>query len=141
MICYLTPIHPFDTVVTMTTKPADRTAEALTTTIEARQLLKRQLDELTEQLAKVDEAIIAEFRAQGLTSVTTALGKINLIQSNTTVWNESVLESTLTTAQWNRITERKLNKHLLEAELTIGRIDPSLVEGAKSIKQSKPYLR
>jgi hypothetical protein len=125
----------------MTTNTADRKTEALTTTIEARQLLKRQLDELTEQLAKVDEAIIAEFREQGLTSLTTALGKINLIQSNTVVWNDSVLEATLTTAQWNRITERKLNKHLLEAEITIGRIDPSLVEGAKSIKQSKPYLR
>jgi hypothetical protein len=141
MTYFLTLIYPFDIVYAMTTNTADRKTEALTTTIEARQLLKRQLDELTEQLAKVDEAIIAEFREQGLTSLTTVLGKINLIQSNTVIWNDSVLEATLTTAQWNRITERKLNKHLLEAEITIGRIDPSLVEGAKSIKQSKPYLR
>lgn len=125
----------------MTTIKADRTAEALKTTIESRQLLKKQLDELTEQLSKVDESIIAEFQAQGLKSVETALGKVTLIQSNTVVWNESVLVETLSTAQWNRITERKLNKQLLEAELTIGRIDASLVEGAKSIKQSKPYLR
>lgn len=126
----------------MTTTTADRIAEAqLKTTIESRQLLKKQLDELTEQLSKVDEAIIAEFQAQGLKSVETALGKVTLIQSNTTVWSEEILKDTLTSAQWNRITERKLNKQLLEAELTIGRIDLSLVEGAKSIKQSKPYLR
>lgn len=126
----------------MTTTSANRTAEAqLKTTIEARQLLKKQLDALTEQLSKVDEAIIAEFQAQGLKSVDTALGKVTLIQSNTVVWSEEILKDTLTITQWNRITERKLNKQLLEAELTIGRIDQSLVEGAKSIKQSKPYLR
>lgn len=126
----------------MTTTNADRIAEAqLQITIEARQLLKRQLDELTEQLSKVDETIIAEFQAQGLKSVETSLGKVTLIQSNTIVWSEEILKDTLTSAQWNRITERKLNKQLLEAEVTVGRIDPSLVEGAKSIKQSKPYLR
>lgn len=126
----------------MTTKHADRTAEAtIINAVEARQVLKKQLDALTEQLNDIDQALIAQFQEQGLKSVETPLGKVNLIQSNTVVWNDSILQDTLTPAQWNRITVRKVDKNLLEAELTIGRIDASLVEGAKSIKQSKPFLR
>ena len=135
-------VHPSTTLLSMTTKHADRTAEAtIINAVEARQVLKKQLDALTEQLNDIDQALIAQFQEQGLKSVETPLGKVNLIQSNTVVWNDSILQDTLTPAQWNRITVRKVDKNLLEAELTIGRIDASLVEGAKSIKQSKPFLR
>ena len=126
----------------MTTNNVDRIAETnLNIAVEARQLLKSQLDELTAQLNDIDQTLIKEFQAQGLKSVTTALGKVHLVQNNTVVWNEEILKEMLTPAQWNRVTVRKVDKNLLEAEVTVGRIESSLVEGAKSIKQSKPFLR
>lgn len=123
------------------TQKADRLEATLTPSIEFRQSLKKQLDALTLQLAEVDAEIIDAMRNAGLKSIETSLGKVTLIQPVSTVWNESILQDTLTTAQWNRVTVRKLDKSLLEAELTIGRIDSDLVLAAKSTKESKPYLR
>ena len=126
----------------MTTNNVDRIAETnLNIAVEARQLLKSQLDELTAQLNDLDQTLIKEFQAQGLKSVTTALGKVHLVQNNTVVWNEEILKEMLTPAQWNRVTVRKVDTNLLEAAVTVGRLEISLVEGAKSIKQSKPFLR
>jgi molybdopterin-guanine dinucleotide biosynthesis protein len=122
----------------------DRTAEAtnnLSTLVDERLRLKAELDALTERLKALDEVVIEGFQSAGLTKVQTENGKLNLIQSSTTKWNEEVLEELLTTAQWNRVTVRKVDKSRLEAELVIGRIDASEVEVAKDIKQSKPFLR
>jgi molybdopterin-guanine dinucleotide biosynthesis protein len=122
----------------------DRTAEAthnLSTLVDERLRLKAELDALTERLKALDEVVIEGFQSAGLTKVQTENGKLNLIQSSTTKWNEEVLEELLTTAQWNRVTDRKVDKSRLEAELVIGRIDASEVEVAKDNKQSKPFLR
>jgi predicted nuclease with TOPRIM domain len=117
------------------------TTTSLSTLVENRIRLKEQLDSLTEQLKALDEVVIAEFQKEGLSKVETVLGKVNLVQSNTVVWNEEVLEDRLTTAQWNRVTVRKIDKVRLDAEILVGRIDAELVDDAKSIKQSKPFLR
>lgn len=122
----------------------DRTAEAtnnLSTLVDERLLLKAELDALTERLKALDEVVIQSFQSAGLTKVETENGKLNLIQSSTTKWNEEVLQELLTTAQWNRITVRKVDKARLEAELLVGRIDANEVDVAKDIKQSKPFLR
>lgn len=122
----------------------DRTAEAtnnLSTLVDERLRLKAELDALTERLKALDEVVIESFQSAGLTKVETENGKLNLIQSSTVKWNEEVLQELLTTAQWNRITVRKVDKSRLEAELLIGRIDANEVDVAKDIKQSKPFLR
>jgi molybdopterin-guanine dinucleotide biosynthesis protein len=122
----------------------DRTAEAtnnLSTLVDERLRLKAELDALTERLKALDEVVIEGFQSAGLTKVQTENGKLNLIQSSTTKWNEEVLEELLTTAQWNRVTVRKVDKSRLDAELLLGRIDAIEVEVAKDIKQSKPFLR
>lgn len=124
-----------------TTQKADRLEATLVPSVELRQSLKKQLDALTTQLAEVDSQIIEAMRDAGLKSIETAIGKVTLVQPASTVWNETLLQDALTTAQWNRVSVRKLDKSLLEAELTIGRIDSSLVAAAKSTKESKPYLR
>lgn len=124
-----------------TTKKADRLEATLTPSVELRQSLKKQLDALTAQLAEVDSEIIETMRNAGLKSIETSLGKVTLIQPTSIVWNETLLQDALTTAQWNRVTVRKVDKQLLEAELTVGRIDASIVEVARSTKESKPYLR
>lgn len=124
-----------------TTKKADRLEATLTPSVELRQSLKKQLDALTAQLAEVDGEIIEAMRNAGLKSIETSIGKVTLIQPTSIVWNESLLQDALTPAQWNRVTVRKVDKHLLEAELTVGRIDASIVEVARSTKESKPYLR
>lgn len=124
-----------------TTQKADRLEATLVPSVELRQSLKKQLDALTTQLAEVDSQIIEAMRDAGLKSIETTIGKVTLVQPASTVWNETLLQDALTTAQWNRVSVRKLDKSLLEAELTIGRIDPSLVAAAKSTKESKPYLR
>lgn len=115
--------------------------ETLNTLTIQRIRLKEQIDALTEQLKDFDAVVIAEFQKAGVTKVETEAGKINLVQSNTVVWNEDVLQEILTDAQWKRVTVRKIDKARLEAELTVGRIDTDTVEIAKSIKQSKPFLR
>jgi hypothetical protein len=128
----------------MATTKTDRTAEetqSLSTLVDERLRLKAELDELTERLKAFDEVVIACFQSKGLTKVETDTGKLNLIQSSTVKWNEEVLQELLTTAQWNRITVRKVDKARLDAELLIGRIDSDEVDVAKDIKQSKPFLR
>ena len=122
----------------------DRTAEVtqpLSTLVNERLRLKAELDDLAERLKALDEIVITEFQSAGVSKVETDLGKLNLIQSNTTVWNEEVLQEYLSTAQWNRVSVRKLDKSRLEAELLVGRIEEGDVIGAKSTKQSKPFLR
>jgi hypothetical protein len=127
-----------DKVVTMTTNTE---TSALNNLVNERITLKAEIDSLNERLKNLDEVVIEELNKEGLTKVETELGKVNLIQSNTIVWNEEVLQELLTTAQWNRISVRKLDKSRLDAEVIVGRIDETLVEVAKRIKQSKPFLR
>jgi hypothetical protein len=127
----------------MATTKTDRTAEetqSLSTLVDERLRLKAELDELTDRLKAFDEVVIACFQSRSLTKVETDNGKLNLVQSSTVKWNEEVLEELLTTAQWNRITVRKVDKSRLDAELLIGRIDSNEVNVAKDIKQSKPFL-
>jgi hypothetical protein len=123
---------------------ADRTAEAtskLSTLVNERLRLKAQLDALTEQLKSFDDVLINEFKTSGVKKVETEQGRLTLVEASTVKWNEEVLQELLTTAQWNRVTVRKVDKTRLEAELLVGRIDASEVEVAKTIKDSKPYLR
>lgn len=129
--------HPLDKVVRMTTN----TTATLTTLVNERLSLKAEIDSLNERLKNLDEIVIEELGKEGLTKVETELGKVNLIQSNTIVWNEEVLQELLTTAQWNRISVRKLDKSRLDAEVLVGRIDESNIDVAKRVKQSKPFLR
>lgn len=136
--------HTCSLIVMATKTKTDRTAEAtnnLSTLVDERLLLKAELDALTERLKALDEVVIESFQSAGLTKVETENGKLNLIQSSTVKWNEEVLQELLTTAQWNRITVRKVDKSRLEAELLLGRIDVDEVSVAKDIKQSKPFLR
>jgi hypothetical protein len=117
------------------------TTATLTTLVNERLSLKAEIDSLNERLKNLDEIVIEELGKEGLTKVETELGKVNLIQSNTIVWNEEVLQELLTTAQWNRISVRKLDKSRLDAEVLVGRIDESNIDVAKRVKQSKPFLR
>jgi hypothetical protein len=103
--------------------------------------MKDELEQLTERLKSLDSIIIAEFQSAGLTKVETEIGKLNLVQSNTVAWNEEVLKGLLKPAQWKRIVVEKVDKTRLEAELLVGRINEDEVDVAKSIKQSKPFLR
>lgn len=115
--------------------------QSLSTLVNERIRLKAELDTLTERLKDLDAVVISELNQAGLTKAETELGKVNLIQSNTVVWNEDVLKELLKPAQWKRIIVEKIDKTRLDAELMVGRIDGSLVEVARSVKQSKPFLR
>lgn len=115
--------------------------QSLSTLVNERIRLKAELDTLTERLKDLDAVVINEMNQVSLTKVETELGKVNLIQSNTIVWNEEVLKGLLKPAQWKRIITEKIDKSRLDAELIVGRIDESLVDVARSVKQSKPFLR
>lgn len=115
--------------------------QALSTLVEERIRLKAELDNLTQRLKDFDEVVIAELQSQNLTKFETTVGKVNLVQNNTVVWNEEVLKELLKPVQWKRIIVEKVDKSRLDAELVVGRIDESLVGVARSIKQSKPFLR
>lgn len=115
--------------------------QTLSTLVEERIRLKAELDNVTQRLKDLDEVVIAELQSHNLTKFETTVGKVNLIQSDTVVWNGEVLKELLKPVQWKRIIVEKVDKARLEAELTVGRIDESLVDVARSIKQSKPFLR
>jgi hypothetical protein len=115
--------------------------QSLSTLVNERIRLKAELDTLTERLKDLDAVVISEMNQVSLTKVETELGKVNLVQSNTVVWNEEVLKGLLKPAQWKRIITEKVDKSRLDAELIVGRIDESLVDVARSVKQSKPFLR
>ena len=137
--------HSPDKVAPMATNPTtDRITEvnpSLSTIVSERIRMKDELEQLTERLKSLDSIIIAEFQSAGLTKVETEIGKLNLVQSNTVAWNEEVLKGLLKPAQWKRIVVEKVDKIRLEAELLVGRISEDEVDVAKSIKQSKPFLR
>lgn len=127
-----------------TTKKTDRTAEvtpSLSTLAAERIRLKAEADAAAERLKAFDEALIEAMHKADVTKVETELGKVNLIQSTTTVWNEEVLKSILTMAQWKRIIVEKVDRQRLDAEVLINRIDKDLIEVARSEKQSKPFIR
>lgn len=109
--------------------------------VEDRIRLKATIDDLVERLATLDADVIAQMQEAGLTKVETVLGKINLVQNHTVVWNEEVLKELLSPSQWKRVIVEKIDKARLDAEIVVGRIDGGDVEVAKSIKQSKPFLR
>lgn len=115
--------------------------QSLSTLVNERIRLKAELDTLTERLKDLDAVVISEMNQVSLTKVETELGKVNLVQSNTVVWNEEVLKGLLKPAQWKRIITEKIDKSRLDAELIVGRIDENLVDVARSVKQSKPFLR
>ena len=115
--------------------------QSLSTLVEERIRLKAELDNLTQRLKDFDEIVIAELQSQNLTKFETTVGKVNLVQSNTVVWNDEVLKELLKPVQWKRIVIEKVDKSRLDAEIVVGRIDESLVEVARSVKQSKPFLR
>lgn len=115
--------------------------QSLTTLVEERIRLKEELDAVTERLKNLDAVVIEQFQKEGITKVETVLGKVNLVQSNTVVWNEDVLKELLKPAQWKKVVVEKVDKARLEAEMLIGRIDETEVGVARSIKQSKPFLR
>lgn len=115
--------------------------QSLSTLVNERIRLKAELDTLTERLKDLDAVVISEMNQVGLTKVETELGKVNLVQSNTVVWNEEVLKGLLKPAQWKRIIIEKVDKTRLDAELIVGRIDENVVDIARSVKQSKPFLR
>lgn len=127
-----------------TTKKTDRTAEvapSLSTLAAERIRLKAEADAAAERLKAFDEALIEAMRKADVTKVETEVGKVNLIQSTTTVWNEEVLKSILTTAQWKRIIVEKVDRQRLDAEVLINRINKDDIEVARSEKQSKPFIR
>lgn len=117
------------------------TSTTLTTLVEERIRLKGELESLEKRLKDLDAVVIAEFQKGNINKVETALGKVNLVTNHTVVWNEEVLQEILTMAQWKRIIVEKVDKARLEAELTVGRISADEVEVARSIKESKPFLR
>lgn len=119
----------------------NKTNQSLTDLATERIALKAQIEELSQRLSSLDEALIFRLQRENITKVETSVGKINLVQNNTVVWNEEVLKGILTTAQWKRVIVEKIDKTRLEAEITIGRIESSDVDVAKSIKQSKPFIR
>jgi hypothetical protein len=131
-------INKKGSVTAMTTNTNTQT---LSTLVEERIRLKAELDNVTQRLKDLDEVVIAELQSHNLTKFETTVGKVNLIQSDTVVWNGEVLKELLKPVQWKRIIVEKVDKARLEAELTVGRIDESLVDVARSIKQSKPFLR
>lgn len=113
----------------------------LTDMVDERLLLKATIAELTESLSALDQSIIQRMQAEGTSKVETDNGKVNLIQSETIVWNDEVLKELLKPAQWKRIIVEKVDKSRLDAELLVGRINEDEVSVARSVKQSKPFLR
>lgn len=139
MLCIAQRKGNINTMATNTSTTAKK--QLLDSMVNRRIALKAQLVELTETLADMDSAIIRTMLAEGIKKVETEEGKVNLIQSETIVWNDEVLKELLKPVQWKRIVVEKVDKSRLEAELLVGRIDADEVSVAKSVKQSKPFLR
>ena len=122
----------------MTTNTTPITLEVLA---ESRIRRKEHIELLTKQLEELDKEIIQRMEDEGVTSVESVVGKVNLIQSETIVWNKEVLKGLLSPSQWKKIIKVEIDKAKLDAELTIGRIDGDAVQVARTVKRSKKFLR
>lgn len=110
--------------------------------IDHRASIKEQIELLNKRLTDVNKTILEALDAQGLDRLTTTLGnKVVVVEQTITDVNPDLLKDRLTTGQWNKVTERKLNKVLLDAQVTVGAIDQSVVAECTFVVAEKRYLR
>ena len=110
--------------------------------VDNRASLKEQIEVLEKRLKALNAEILADLTEAGLKDITTPLGNhVTVINQPITDINVDLLQSRLTPAQWNKVTTRVLSKPLLEAQVTIGKIDAAIVEECKFVKIAKRFLR
>ena len=110
--------------------------------VDHRASIKEQIALLTKRLADVNTAILQGLDAHGLDRVTTTLGnKVVVVEQSVVDVNADLLKERITTSLWNKITERKINKVLLDAQVIVGGIDASIVGECSYVVCDKRFLR
>lgn len=110
--------------------------------IDIRAALKEQIELLNKRLKQINIDLLANLDAAGLKKAITPLGnKVVVIEQEITAINADLLRDRLTPAQWNKVTERVLNEVLLDAMVTTGKVDATVVDECTYIAAEKRFLR
>lgn len=103
---------------------------------------KRLAEKKTEIEAKLVEALIVA--KQKTISVTLDDGKTikgTLVEAQRVLYDGDKLEKTLGAPMWKKVTKQVLDAVKLEAQITVGAIDPNVVAACSEVKDNKPYIR
>jgi hypothetical protein len=108
--------------------------------------IKALEDELAKQKAAVQESLVTALKAVGqkTASATTDNGdsiKGTLVEAQRVTYDEDRLKKALGAPVWKKVTKQVLDKQKLEAEITVGAVDPNVVAGCASVADNKPYVK
>ena len=107
--------------------------------------LKRERDEIDEQIKEVQADIIAELdRIQEKTIVVeidSRKVKATKVEGVRTTIVENSLKRSLGEKLWMKVSTRVLDKKKLEAHIASGEVDPIVVAEASTEKANAPYIK
>lgn len=107
--------------------------------------LKRERDEIDEQIKEVQADIIAELdRIQEKTIVVeidSRKVKATKVEGVRTTIDENSLKRSLGEKLWMKVSTRVLDKKKLEAHIASGEVDPIVVAEASTEKANAPYIK
>ena len=104
---------------------------------------KERIAELGKRLVELELSVIAGLDKLKLTQIDLEDGAVKgtIVRVTRVVIDDVALEAALTSAMWNKITKRSLDKTMLEAQIVVGKIDAAVVAGASEEKANKPFLK
>lgn len=121
------------------------TIKKITDKIALLDTLKRERDEISEQIDQVQSEIIAELdRVQEKTFVVEIDNrkvKATKVEGIRTTIDENSLKRSLGEKLWMKVSSRVLDKKKLEAHIASGEVDPLVVAEASTEKANAPYIK
>jgi uncharacterized protein YciI len=107
--------------------------------------LKRERDDIDDQIKEVQSDIIAELdRLEEKTLVVEIDDrkvKATKVQGTRTTIDENTLKRSLGEKLWMKVSTRILDKKKLEAHIASGEVDPLVVAEASTETQTSPYIK
>lgn len=107
--------------------------------------LKRERDDLDDQIKEVQADIIAELdRIQEKTltvEIDSRKVKATKVEGVRTTIDENSLKRSLGEKLWMKVSSRVLDKKKLEAHIASGEVDPIVVAEASTEKEIAPYIK
>jgi uncharacterized protein YciI len=107
--------------------------------------LKRERDDIDDQIKEVQSDIIAELdRLEEKTlivEIDDRKVKATKVQGTRTTIDENTLKRSLGEKLWMKVSTRILDKKKLEAHIASGEVDPLVVAESSTETQTSPYIK
>jgi len=107
--------------------------------------LKRERDDIDDQIKEVQSDIIAELdrleEKNLIVEIDDRKVKATKVQGTRTTIDENTLKRSLGEKLWMKVSTRILDKKKLEAHIASGEVDPLVVAESSTETQTSPYIK